>query len=201
MMDEYKTIAKTSEGLYKEKGSKFIALAYPVYSEEEVKSILQGLRKEYYDARHHCYSYRLGPEKLKYRINDDGEPSGSAGKPIHGQLLSFDLTDILIVVIRYFGGTKLGVAGLINAYRTSAREAIESNRIIVKTVQIAIKINFDYIQLNDVMKIIKELSPKIHSQEFEMDCNMHLSIRENDSEELLARLLKVKNLKVLESES
>lgn len=200
MMDEYKTITKTSEGLYKEKGSKFIALAYPVQSEDEVKSILQGLRKEYYDARHHCYSYRLGPDKEKYRVNDDGEPSGSAGKPIHGQLLSFDLTDILIVVIRYFGGTKLGVAGLINAYRTAAKEAIESNKIIVKTVQVAVKINFDYIQLNDVMKIIKELNPKIHSQEFEMDCKMHLSIRKKVSEELLARLLKVKNLKVLESE-
>ena len=197
-MDEFKTITKHSQGLYKEKGSKFIALAYPVYTEEEVKTILQGLRKEYYDARHHCYSYRLGADKKKYRINDDGEPSGSAGKPIHGQILSYDLTDILIVVIRYFGGTKLGVSGLISAYRTAAKEAIESNKILVKTVQIITEIDFDYIQLNDVMRIVKELNPKILSQEFEMDCKMRLSIRENDYEELLGKLLKVKNLKVLE---
>jgi len=192
--DEYRTIQAKSEGLYKEKGSKFIALAFPVKNEDEIKTILQELRKSYYDARHHCYAYRLEPNKKKYRSNDDGEPSGSAGKPILGQLLSFDLTDILIVVIRYFGGTKLGVSGLINAYRTAAREAIENSLILTKTEQVVYKIRFDYVKLNDVMKIIKNDNPEILFQEFEMDCQMTLSIRISESEKLANKLQKIRTL-------
>jgi len=192
--DEYRTIQANSEGLYKEKGSKFISLAFPVKDVEEVKSILHELRKSYYDARHHCYAYRLEPDKKKFRANDDGEPSGSAGKPILGQLLSFDLTDILIVVIRYFGGTKLGVSGLINAYRTAAREAIESANILTKTEQIIYKIKFDYIKLNDVMRIIKDDQPEILYQEFEMDCQMTLSIRVSEANKLIGKLMKVETL-------
>ena len=147
-----------------------------------------------YDARHHCYAYRLEPDKKKFRANDDGEPSGSAGKPIQGQLLSFDLTDILIVVIRYFGGTKLGVSGLINAYRTAAREAIESANILTKTVQKVTKIKFDYIKLNDVMRIIKDDQPEILYQEFEMDCQMTLSIRVSEADKLIGKLQKIETL-------
>ncbi len=193
-IDEYRTIKAESTGQFKEKGSKFVALAFPVKEEEEIKLILQDLRKSYYDARHHCFAYRLGPDKKKYRANDDGEPSGSAGKPILGQLLSLDLTDILLVVIRYFGGTKLGVPGLINAYKTAAREALEANIIVTRTQKKIYKIRFDYIKLNDVMKIIKENQPDIIKQEFEMDCLMTLSIRLTDAELLAGKLSKVNSL-------
>lgn len=192
--DEYRTIQAKSEGLYKEKGSKFIALAFPVIDEIEIKVILQELRKSYYDARHHCYAYRLEPDKKKFRSNDDGEPSGSAGKPILGQLHSFDLTNTLIVVIRYFGGTKLGVSGLINAYRTAARDAIENTTILTKTERKVYKIKFDYIRLNNVMKIIKDEKPEILFQEFEMDCQMTLSIRISEADKLIGKLKKVETL-------
>lgn len=192
--DEYRTIQAKSEGLYKEKGSKFIALAFPVKDEIEIKVILQELRKSYYDARHHCYAYRLEPDKKKFRSNDDGEPSGSAGKPILGQLHSFDLTNILIVVIRYFGGTKLGVSGLINAYRTAARDAIENTTILTETERKVYKIKFDYIRLNNVMKIIKDEKPEILFQEFEMDCQMTLSIRISEADKLIGKLKKVETL-------
>lgn len=192
--DEYKTIKTKSEGLYKEKGSKFIAFGFPVKSEDEIKAILLELRKKYYDARHHSYAYRLGPDKKKYRSNDDGEPSGSAGKPILGQLHSFDLTDSLIVVIRYFGGTKLGVSGLMNAYRTAAREAIGNTSIITKTEQELCQIKFEYVKLNDVMKIIKDDKPEIIFQEFEMNCQMTLSIRVSKSEMLISKLKKIETL-------
>lgn len=192
--DEFRTIKSKSEGIYKEKGSKFIALAYPVKNEQEIKAIQQELRKEFYDARHHCFAYRLGPNKEKFRANDDGEPSGSAGKPILGQLLSLDLTDILVVVIRYFGGTKLGVSGLINAYRTSTRDALDDASIITKTQQKKYKIRFDYVQLNGVMKIVKEDQPKIIFQEFEMDCQMTLSIRVSEADKLESKLSKIETL-------
>lgn len=192
--DEYKTIARLSEGQYKEKGSKFIAFAQPVADEDEIKTILAELRKSYYDARHHCYAYRLGPDKERYRANDDGEPSGSAGKPILGQLLSYDLTDILVVVIRYFGGTKLGVSGLINAYRTATKEAIESADIIVKREQEILHIQFEYLQLNEVMKAIKDLEPEILKQEFDMNCQMTLSIRKAEADRLYGLLEKIDSL-------
>ena len=191
MDDVYKTIKDVAEGLYKEKGSKFIAFAYPVRSEEEVKEIIAARKEKYYDARHHCYAYMLGADKKRFRANDDGEPSSTAGKPILGQILSNDLTDILIVVIRYFGGIKLGVSGLINAYREAAADALKNAVIIEKTVEREIHIRFSYLAMNDVMRIIKEEGAEILSRNFEMECEMLLSIREKASDTLLARLSQV----------
>ena len=185
--DEYQTVTGTSEGLYKEKGSKFLAFVFPVKNEDEVKEILQELRKSHHDARHHCYAWAFGPKRDQYRTNDDGEPSGTAGKPIFGQILSFNVTDILIVVIRYFGGTKLGVSGLINAYRQAAKEALDVAVIEVKTIQKIIRIAFEYPLMNDVMRIIKETEPLILNQTFELSCSMELSIRESDYGHLLNR--------------
>ncbi len=200
MEDTYKTLDSNSEGLYKEKGSKFIAYAYPVTSEEQIKEIVAGLKKEYYDARHHCFAFRLGADGKRYRANDDGEPSGSAGKPIYGQLLSYELTNVLVVVIRYFGGTKLGVPGLIRAYREATVDAIESNTIIEKTVDVIFNIEFDYLVMNDVMKIIKDLNPNIESQSYEMLCTMRLSIRMSEYDQLINRLKKVTSLRVLDED-
>ncbi|MCT4638671.1 MAG: YigZ family protein [Bacteroidales bacterium] len=200
MEDTYKTLDSNSEGLYKEKGSKFIAYAYPVTSEEQIKEIVAGLKKEYYDARHHCFAFRLGSDGKRYRANDDGEPSGSAGKPIYGQLLSYELTNVLVVVIRYFGGTKLGVPGLIRAYREATVDAIESNTIIEKTVDVIFNIEFDYLVMNDVMKIIKDLNPNIESQSYEMLCTMRLSIRMSEYDQLINRLKKVTSLRVLDED-
>jgi len=191
--DEYKTLKDKSEGSFKDRGSKFFAFAYPVSSEEDIKEILQDLRKEYHDARHHCYAYRLGPDKLRYRANDDGEPSSSAGKPILGQLLSYDLTDLLIVVIRYFGGTLLGVPGLINAYRTSAKNAIENGIIIVKTVNDIVEIRFDYLAMNNIMRIIKDENPKMIYQSYDMNCVIHLEVRQSLTERLLKKISKVED--------
>lgn len=192
--DTYKTIAAPSEGLYKEKGSRFIAFAFPVTDEEEIRAILARLKEKYYDARHHCYAWQLGAENPRFRANDDGEPSSTAGKPIHGQILSNGLTDILIVVIRYFGGIKLGVPGLINAYREAAADALRHADIIEKTVDLRIHIHFSYFAMNDVMRIIKEENPDILSRRFEMECDMLLSIRKKDYPSLLARLEQVESL-------
>jgi len=182
--DSYQEIEKRSEALFKDRGSKFIAKAYPVYTEEEIKTILQELRKEYYDARHHCYAYILNPDKSTYRINDDGEPSGSAGKPIYGQLLSHDLTNILVVVIRYFGGTKLGIPGLINAYKTATKEAISANKIIKKTLNDIYSLKFEYPLMNVVMRAIKD--EKLHQiiSKFELSCYIEIAVRKNDSEKI-----------------
>jgi len=154
--DSYKSISAISKGSYKEKGSKFFSFAFPVISEEEVKEKLAMLRKEYHDARHHCYAYRIGYDKQVFRINDDGEPSGTAGRPIYGQILSNDLTQILIVVIRYFGGIKLGVPGLINAYRTAAKDALDHTAIVTKPIKEEYQVLFEYTVMNNVMKILKE---------------------------------------------
>jgi uncharacterized YigZ family protein len=176
--DTYRTISGSSQGVYKEKGSKFIARAYPVHTEEEVKEKLRALRKEYHDARHHCFAYCLGPDRSAYRVNDDGEPSGTAGKPIFGQIQSKDLTNILIVVVRYFGGIKLGIPGLINAYRTSAKEAIENTKILTKTVNEEYIISFEYQVINDIMRILKEESASILHQDFtENTCTVRFHIR------------------------
>ena len=172
--DSYLTIAAPAEASSRERSSKFLAYAYPVQQEEQIREILDGLRKKYYDATHHCYAWRLGPGGAAFRANDDGEPSGTAGKPILGQLLSNNLTDCLIVVVRYFGGTKLGVPGLIDAYRESAAEAID----------------FPYIAMNDIMRVIKEQQPKIASQEFDNLCTMVLTIRESRAGELTEKLKK-----------
>ncbi len=187
---QYLTIKEISEGVYKEKGSKFFAYAYPVKTEEEIKGIIRNLRKEYYDARHHCYAFMLGANQKHFRANDDGEPSNSAGNPILGQIRSKNLTDILIVVVRYFGGTKLGVSGLIHAYRTSALDAIENATIIKKDVTEIIHIEFDYFSMNDVMKIIKDYNPTVLSQQFDNSCQMVLEVKTIIVEEIRGELAK-----------
>ncbi len=194
--DTYKTIKTRSEGIYKEKGSKFIAVALPVTTEKEVKEALASLRKEYYDARHHCYAYIVGFDKSAYRINDDGEPSGTAGRPIHGQLMSKDLTNTLVVVIRYFGGTKLGVSGLINAYKTATKEALEANQILEKVVSDIYEITFDYLQMNDVMKLLKDENLRQFMQKFETTCSLQFSVRKNDSSRLYESFRKIENLSI-----
>ena len=192
----YKTIARTSEGSYREKGSKFIALAFPVHNEEEVKLKLAEVKKQYYDARHHCYAYILGPDKDAYRINDDGEPSGTAGRPIHGQLLSNDLTDTLIIVVRYFGGIKLGVSGLINAYKTAAKDAIENNDIIEKFVEENYQISFPPLEMNKVMQLLKRDSVKITAQQYDMESIITFTVQKQDSDNVLAGLKKINGLKL-----
>lgn len=194
MEDLYKTIKTVAEGLYKEKGSKFISLAYPVYTEEEIKSILVDIRTKYYDARHHCYAYRLGADKKRFRANDDGEPSSTAGKPILGQILSADLTNILIVVVRYFGGIKLGVSGLIQAYKEAAADVIAHADIIEKTENCLLRIRFDYRVINEVMKVIKEEEPEVVAREFELECRMTLSIRRKACPHLITRLETIDSL-------
>ena len=194
--DSYLTIAEPAEAIYKERSSKFLTYAYPVESEEEIKELLDALRKEYYDATHHCYAYRLGPHGETFRANDDGEPSGTAGKPILGQLLSADLTNCLVVVVRYFGGTKLGVSGLIQAYKESTADVIAVSKIIEKTVDRIIKVDFSYISMNGVMRIIKDMNPRIDEQVFDNLCTMKLRIRESEADILIAKLNKVEGVTV-----
>lgn len=187
----YRTIAKESEGLYKEKGSRFIALAYPVRTEEEVKQHVADVKKKYYDARHHCYAYILGANKDAYRMNDDGEPSGTAGRPIHGQLLSKDLTDTLIIVIRYFGGIKLGVSGLINAYKTAAKDALDNNTIVEKFVEEDYQLHFPPLSMNKVMQLLKRETVKITDQQYDTDCIICFTVQKRDADNLLEALRKV----------
>lgn len=196
IIDTYKTLGKRSEGLFKDKGSKFIAHAIPCQSEEEIKTELEALKKQYYDARHHCYAYIIGNHKEEYRANDDGEPSGTAGKPIHGQLLSHDLTNSLIVVIRYFGGIKLGVRGLINAYKFAALDAIQNNHIITKIVNDEYDVTFEYADMNDVMRIIKEESLNIITQDFQMTCSLRFSVRQKFSNKVEKRFLDLRKLEI-----
>lgn len=179
--DTYRTIKGTAEGLYKEKGSKFLAFAFPVRTVEEVKSHLDKLRKDYFDARHHCYAYILGATKEAWRANDDGEPSGTGGRPIYGQLLSADLTDTLIVVVRYFGGILLGASGLANAYKVAARDAIEHAEIIEKTIDIRYRLHFEYALMNDVMRIIKDYGLTPQNQDFNLDCRLDVEVRQSQS--------------------
>lgn len=196
--DKYRTVETLAEGLYKEKGSKFIAYIYPVTTEEQVKDIVTALKEKFYDARHHCYAYMLGADKKRFRAVDDGEPSSTAGKPILGQILSNDLTDVLIVVIRYFGGIKLGVSGLINAYKDAAADAIIHAVIIEKTVDVFYRIRFDYLVMNDVMRIIKEEEPDVVERNFEMECEMLISIRQKNALQLTARLSQITSLVFLD---
>lgn len=183
MMEEdvYKTIKKPSEGYFKDKGSKFYAFAYPVQSEEEIKEILTTLKKDRHSARHHCYAWRLGTEEITFRANDDGEPSSSAGKPILGQLLSFEVTNILIVVVRYFGGTLLGVSGLINAYRSAAADALKNAQIVTCLIQQNFELQFTYNELNEVMRIIKQENMEIVTTRFEENCSLTFSVRKSES--------------------
>lgn len=195
-MDSYITIDNIAEGLYKEKGSKFLAFAYHVRNTDEIKEILDTLRKEHHDARHVCYAYMLGPEKKDYRAADDSEPSGTAGRPILGTILSSGATDILIAVVRYFGGTKLGTSGLINAYKTASFDAMEHAVLVEKTIDCEITFSFEYVMMNDVMKVVKDLNPNIVSQNFDNDCQMTLSIRKGEFDRLKDRLLKIDRLRV-----
>ena len=193
MIDEYKTISekKISEGYYTEKRSKFLAFAHHVETVEEAMEIVKNYRKKYYDARHCCYAYVIGAEGEIFRANDDGEPSSTAGKPILGQINSHDLTNILIVVIRYFGGVKLGTSGLIVAYRTAAADAIEKCEIETRQVEEIIRYQFTYPMMNDVMRIVKEMNPKIIEQNFDNTCEIVLSIRKSEAENLSNRLKKL----------
>ncbi|MDR2383048.1 MAG: YigZ family protein, partial [Prevotellaceae bacterium] len=196
MVDIYFTISAPSEGLYKDRGSRFISFAYPVYSETEIKQYLHELKKKYYDARHHCYACRLGVTGELWRAADDGEPSGSAGKPILGQLLSNNLTNIVVFVVRYFGGIKLGVPGLINAYRSASSDAIRNATIIEMEDKDGFSIEFNYLATNSVMKIIKEEQPEIVKQEFDTVCRIDLRIRRSLSESLKNKLLLIENEEV-----
>ena len=190
MDDTFKTIAAPAEGTYSEKRSKFLAFAIPVRTLDEVKELVKEYQKKYYDARHACYAYMLGHERKDFRANDNGEPSGTAGKPILGQINSNELTDILIIVVRYFGGIKLGTSGLIGAYKTAAADAIANATIIEKTVDDDLTVFFEYPFLNDVMRIVKEEEPQVVEQVFEMDCKMTLRIRRSKMERLRSRLEK-----------
>jgi uncharacterized YigZ family protein len=191
MTDEYKTIATTREGYYTEKRSKFLAFAHPVETVDEVKELLAGYRKKYYDARHVCYAYMLGASREEFRANDDGEPSSTAGKPILGQINSNELTNILIVVVRYYGGVNLGTSGLIVAYREAAADAIAHATIEMRQVEEVVTYSFAYPQMNDVMRIVKEMNPRILSQTFDTTCEIRLSIRQSEAEQLRQRLGKL----------
>lgn len=193
--DVFKTITGPAEGLYTEKRSKFIAIALPVQYLEEVKEYLEFYQKKYYDARHVCYAYMLGPERKDFRANDNGEPSGTAGKPILGQINSNELTDILIIVVRYFGGIKLGTSGLIVAYKAAAAEAIAAATFVEKTIDETVTFLFEYPFMNDVMRIVKEEEPQIVNQGYDTDCIMTLQIRRSRMPRLLQRLEKVDTLR------
>lgn len=194
--DTYKTITAPAEGIYTEKRSKFIAIALPVQSVAAVKEYLETYQKKYYDARHVCYAYMLGPERKDFRANDNGEPSGTAGKPILGQINSHGLTDVLVIVVRYFGGIKLGTSGLIVAYRMAAAEALGAATVIEKTVDEEVTFFFEYPFMNDVMRIVKEEGPEIIDQGYDTDCRMTLSIRRSRMPRLKERLAKVETLRI-----
>lgn len=181
--DTYKTIVKPSkETLFKDRNSKFFGYAFPVTSEDEIKERLSELKKKHHSARHHCYAWQLGVENFRFRANDDGEPSNSAGQPIYGQIQAFEVTNILIVSVRYFGGTKLGVGGLINAYKNSAQLTLETSEIIEKTIDVQYKLSFGYDMMNTVMRIIKEQNIEISSQKLEMNCEYIISVRKKNAE-------------------
>jgi uncharacterized YigZ family protein len=193
--DSYTTIKSSSQGIYKEKGSRFIAFAYPVADQEEIKPIIDKTRKEHHEAKHHCYAYMIGHERMIWRVNDDGEPSGTAGRPILGQINSFGLTNILIVVSRYFGGTLLGVSGLINAYRSAAASAIKNAEIIECTLQEFYEITYPYISMNDVMKILKEEDIGQSDQIFDLECRIKVNFRASARDKILNRLSRIEGLK------
>lgn len=186
--DSYKTIENSCEGIYKDRGSKFLAFAFPVHKEEEVKEHLQLLRKEHSAANHHCYAFRIGADKIFYRSNDDGEPSGTAGKPIFGQILSNDLTNILIVVVRYFGGSLLGVPGLIAAYKGAAADALFNSNIVERNIMEVYELSFPYDAMNDAMKILKEVNAQQWDQDFQLECKLKFSVRKNAADDLITRL-------------
>lgn len=196
MEDIYKTIKSPSEGLFKDKGSKFLAFAYPFTDENQVKTIIEPLRKEHFKAVHFCYAYRIGMDKTNFRVNDDGEPSGSAGRPILNVLLSKEITNILVVVVRYWGGTLLGVPGLINAYKSATEEALESAEIIEKTVNEIYQITYGYVQMNDIMKVVKDFDLKIINQKFDNQCVIEIEFRTSLSPQVLGKLEKIDEIEV-----
>lgn len=193
-MNQFKTIAKPSEGLYKEKGSKFIAFAFPIQSEKEFKEIQAQNKKDYHDARHHCYAFKLKPDGSLYRYSDDGEPSSTAGKPIYGQIQSFELTNVGIIVIRYFGGTKLGVGGLITAYKEAAKDALHNAEIITKEVTELLSIKFQYPEMNLIMNLVKQFDLKIVSQDFQMECSIELAVPLKVKDQLIVKLELMQNI-------
>ena len=189
--DSYRTIAKPAEGSYSEKRSKFLAYAFPVQDEQEVKRRLAEIQKKHWDARHHCYAYILGAHKDAYRLNDNGEPSGTAGRPIYGQLLSKDLTNTLVVVVRYFGGIKLGVSGLQNAYKVAAREALDAAVIEERTVQETYRVTFEYVKMNDIMQILKDPDVQVLDRQSYMQCIYTISVRQREADRITGALRKV----------
>ena len=189
--DLYKTIKLPSEGLFKDKGSKFLAFAYPFENEIEVKSLIEPLRKEHFKAVHFCYAYRIGLDRTNFRVNDDGEPAGSAGRPILNVLLSKEITNILVVVVRYWGGTLLGVPGLINAYKSATEEALTNAEIIEKTVNDVYQITFGYVKMNDIMKVVKDFDLKIRNQRFDNQCSIEIEFRKNISPNVIGKLEKI----------
>ena len=186
--DSYKSIATESRGLFKDNGSRFIAHAYPVETEEEVKEIVAALKKEYYDARHHVYAYRLGYLGDKFRANDDGEPSGSSGRPVLGQIDSNELSDILVVVVRYFGGIKLGIPGLIRAYKTATADAIANAEIVEKIAAKMYRVHFGYMAMNSVMKVFKDMGLEQKNQQFDMECSLETKVRLSQIDTFLERI-------------
>lgn len=194
--DTYKTIKAPTEGLFKDRGSKFLAYAYPIEHENEVKPLVDNLKKEHFKAVHHCYAYRLGLDRTNFRVNDDGEPSGTAGKPILNTLLSQDITNILVVVVRYFGGTLLGVPGLINAYKSATVEALTMAEVYEKTVNDVYNVSFDFVQMNDVMKVVKEFSLKIRNQTYDNQCTMELEFRKTLTNQVIGKLEKIDGIEV-----
>lgn len=200
--DSYKTIAQpTEEILYKEKNSKFFGYAFPIQHEDEVKEILDTIKKQHYNARHWCYAFQLGTEQVYYRTNDDGEPNNTAGTPIYGQIQSFDVTNILIVVVRYFGGIKLGTGGLISAYKTAAKMAMETAEIVEKTIDKRFKIRFEYKDMNNVMRIIKEKNLNLIAQKAEMSCEIELSVRKSEYAQALTAFDPFYEIKIIEPDS
>jgi len=195
--DTYHTISSRTTGLYKEKGSKFIALAIPVKDENEVKNELEQIRKDYYDARHHCYAYVIGFDKSAWRANDDGEPSGTAGRPIYGQLQSKDLTNVLLVVVRYFGGIKLGVSGLINAYKSAAADALAQADIVERTVNEIYELKFNYDAMNDIMKIVKDDGLLLLNTQFDLECSLTYKIRKKDADRVNEKFRKTYRCKII----
>jgi uncharacterized YigZ family protein len=202
MIDQYKTIDGPAEGQFKDRGSKFIAYAFPCYEEADWQSALDSVKKDHFKARHHCFAYRIGLDQNNFRSNDDGEPSGTAGRPILGQIDSYGLTNVFIVVVRYFGGTKLGTSGLINAYRTAAAEALEQASIIEKTVEDIYQIDFEYALMSDVMNAVKKLDLEIVSQDFGNTANLNIAIAQSQVEDTLRQLkAQISNIRIEEIET
>ena len=198
--DTFRTLASSSEGLYKEKGSKFIARAYPVQNEEEIKERLEALKKEFYDARHHCYAWMLGPAAERYRANDGGEPNHSAGDPILGQIRSLALTNTLVVVVRYFGGTKLGVSGLIHAYKTAAAEALAANEIVEELVTTPLRLRFGYELTNEIMRLVNDFDMQIEEQHFTATCYLQLAVRASHYQSAKEKAQELLGVEVLEED-